>query len=55
MLAVDNEPQALRNIRDALVKSGYAPIVTADPEEALRLVYEERPPRCPARPGAAGS
>ena len=27
----------------ALVKSDYTPIVTTDPEEALRLVYEKRP------------
>ena len=43
VLAVDDDPQALRHIRDALVKSGYTPIVTADPEEALRLVEDERP------------
>ena len=43
MLAVDDDPQALRYVREALIKSGYAPIVTADPEEALRLVDEERP------------
>ena len=43
VLAVDDDPQALRLIRDALVKSDYTPIVTADPEEALRLVVEERP------------
>ena len=43
VLAVDDDPEALRFIRDALVKSGYTSIVTADPEEALRLVEEERP------------
>ena len=43
VLAVDDDPQALRHVRDALVKSHYTPIVTADPEEALRLVEEERP------------
>ena len=43
VLAVDDDPQALRHIRDALVKSDYTPIVTADPEEALRLVEDERP------------
>ena len=43
VLAVDDDPQALRYVREALAKSGYAPIVTADPEEALRLVKEERP------------
>ena len=43
VLAVDDDPQALRHVRDALVKSDYTPIVTADPEEAIRLVEEERP------------
>ena len=57
VLAVDDDPQALRHIRDALVKSGYTPIVTADPEQALRLVEEERPHLVlldPALPGADG-
>ena len=35
--------QALRYVRDALSKAGYTPIVTGDPEEALRLVEEEKP------------
>lgn len=43
MLAVDDDPQALRHIRDALVRADYRPIMTADPEEAVRLVEEERP------------
>ena len=43
VLAVDDDPQALRLIRDALVRSDYTPIMTADPEEAVRLVEEERP------------
>ena len=43
VLAVDDDPQALRHVRDALVKSDYTPIVTADPEEALRLLETERP------------
>ena len=43
ILAVDDDPQALRYVRDALVRSGYEPTVTADPEEALRLLEEERP------------
>ena len=43
VLAVDDDPQALRYIRDALLKSGYTPVVTGDPEEALRLVVEEKP------------
>ena len=43
VLAVDDDPQALRYVRDALLKSGYTPVVTGDPEEALRLVEEEKP------------
>ena len=43
ILAVDDDPQALRYIRDALAKAGYAPIVTADPQEALRLMEETQP------------
>ena len=43
MLVVDDEPQALRQVRDALLKSDYTPIVTPDPEEALRLVEDEKP------------
>ena len=43
VLAVDDDPQALRYVRDALSKAGYTPIVTGDPEEALRLVEEEQP------------
>ena len=43
VLAVDDDPQTLRYVRDALADAGYAPIVTADPEEVGRLVVEERP------------
>ena len=43
VLAVDDDPQALRYIRDALVKAGYEPVLTGNPEEALRLTSEERP------------
>ena len=43
VLAVDDDPQALRYVRDALLKSGYTPVVTGDPEDALRLVAEEKP------------
>ena len=43
ILAVDDDDQALRYIRDALVKSGYAVIATGDPEDVPRLVEEERP------------
>ncbi|MYC85010.1 MAG: response regulator [Acidimicrobiia bacterium] len=43
VLAVDDDPRTLRHVRDALVKSDYTPIVTTDPEEALRLVEKDRP------------
>ncbi len=43
VLAVDDDPQALRYVRGALSKEGYAPIVTGDPEEVPRLMEEERP------------
>ena len=43
ILAVDDDPQALRFLRDVLVKSGFQPIVTPDPGDALRLMEEERP------------
>lgn len=43
MLAVDDDPDALRQLRDALTREGFHPVVTGDPAEALRLVEEERP------------
>ncbi len=43
VLAVDDDPNDLRYVRDTLMESGYAPVVTGDPEEALRLVETERP------------
>ena len=43
ILAVDDDPQALRYVRDTLMQSGYEPMVTADPDEALRLVAEQSP------------
>ena len=33
ILAVDDDPQALRYVRDALSKAGYSPIVTGDPQD----------------------
>ena len=35
VLAVDDDPQALRYVRDALAGAGYQPVVTGDPDEAL--------------------
>ncbi len=43
ILAVDDDPNDLRYVRDTLAKSGYDPVVTGDPQEALRLVADERP------------
>ena len=43
VVAVDDDPQALRYVRDALVEGGYEPLVTGDPQEALRLMEEQRP------------
>ena len=43
VLAVDDDPQSLRYVRDALIRSGYAPLLTGDPEEALRLMEDEQP------------
>ena len=43
VLTLDDDPQTLRDVRDTLLHAGYAPIVTVDPEEALRLVADERP------------
>ena len=43
VLAVDDDPNDLRYVRDTLSRSGYAPILTGDPEEALRLVEQDRP------------
>ena len=43
ILAVDDDPQTLRHVRDALTKAGYAPVLTGDPEEALSLVEANDP------------
>ncbi len=43
VLVVDDDPQALRYVRRTLTDAGYAPIVCADPNEALSLVQETRP------------
>ena len=43
VLAVDDDPNDLRYVRDTLTESGYAPVVTGDPDEAVRLMKEEPP------------
>ena len=43
VLAVDDDPQALRYIRASLSKAGYTPVVTADPQEVELLMEREEP------------
>ena len=43
VLAVDDDPQALRYVRDVLTRAGYQPIVTGDPAEVPKLMAEEKP------------
>ncbi len=43
ILVVDDDPQTLRYVRDALAEAGYAPLVTGDPQEVSRLVRAEKP------------
>ena len=43
ILAVDDEPQILRLVRNTLSDAGYTPIVTGDPDEVLHLIEQEKP------------
>ena len=43
ILVVDDDPLTLRQVRKALSRAGYKPVVTADPDEAFRLLMENRP------------
>ena len=43
ILAVDDDPRALRYIRDILVEAGYAPVVTGDPDDVQRLIRASSP------------
>ena len=43
ILVVDDDPQMLRYVRDALTGADYAPVVTGDPEELAGLVRTHRP------------
>ena len=43
VLAVDDDPQALRYIRDTLVKEGYAVVATGDPGEVAYIMADEKP------------
>ena len=43
VLAIDDDPQALRYLRDGLWNAGHFPISTGDPEDIPSLIREERP------------
>ena len=43
VLVVDDDPQTLRFVRDALIRADYEPLVTGDPDEALTLSEMNRP------------
>ena len=43
VLVVDDDPETLRFVRDALAAAGYAPLVTGEPEEAAHLVRTRKP------------
>ncbi len=43
ILTVDDDPQTLQYVREALTSAGYATTVTADPEEAVPLVRVLKP------------
>ena len=43
ILVVDDDPQTLRYVRDALAAAGYSPIVTGDPRELPDLLRTKKP------------
>ena len=43
VLAMDDDLQSLHYVRETLTNAGYAPIVTGDPADVLRLIFEEKP------------
>ncbi len=43
VLAVDDDPQVLAYIRNALADAGYTPVVTVNPEEVESLIQREEP------------
>ena len=43
ILVVDDDPQTLRNVREALSKVGYVVVVTSDPDEMPKLLDEHQP------------
>ena len=43
ILVVDDDPQTLRYVRDALIPAGYAPVLTGNPRQLSDLVETHRP------------
>ena len=43
ILVVDDDPHALRYVRDTLAEADYAPVVTGDPEELPELIRTHKP------------
>ena len=43
ILVLDDDPQTLRYVRDALTAAGYSPLVTGDPQELSRLIETKQP------------
>ncbi|MXY23013.1 MAG: response regulator [Acidobacteria bacterium] len=43
ILAVDDDPQTLRYVRDALTEADYAPVVTGDPSAVPGLIRKHKP------------
>ena len=43
ILVVDDDPKALRYVRDILTEAGYAPLVTGEHEELARIIRSEKP------------
>ena len=43
VLAIDDDPRALKRVRDALTDAGYEPTVTGDPAQVMPLIAEIDP------------
>ena len=43
VLVVDDDPRALRFVRDALSEAGFAPLVTGSPQDLSRIIRTEGP------------
>ncbi len=43
ILVVDDDPQMLRYVREALTKEGYSPIVTGEGQDLSRIIRTEKP------------